>query len=203
MSTAVYDSELYDQSSQYKDDARLFAQFFVEPVQNKIKSDLEGRPVFDEVVMIRIVTPGSRDVMVTKATEQYKQRFARQWAAFEQRRTQVLDGTPLEQVPFLTVGQVAELKGLNIFTLEQLATLNDNVAQRFMGFHSLKQRAQNFLSAAKNAAPLTQLQAELEERDNTIALLKAQVQELSAKVAQMSAPQTSSSTSKPTRTTNA
>lgn len=182
MGTATYDGDVYDQSSMHKDDARLFAQFFVEPVQNKVRSDQEGRPVFDEVVMVRVITPGSRDVMVTKATGIYKQRFPRQWALFEQKRQQTVDGTPLEQVPFLTVGQVAELKGMNVHTLEQLANLNDNVAQRVMGFHGLKSRAQTFLSAAQDAAPLTKMQAELEARDNTIALLQDQIGQLTARL---------------------
>lgn len=201
MGTATYDAELYDQSNQYKDDNRLFAQFFVEAVQNKVKSDAEGRPVFDEVVMIRIITPGSRDVMVTKANEFYKQRFPRQWAAFEQKRTQVVDGTPLEQVPFLTVGQVAELKGVNVYTLEQLANLPDNVSQRFMGFYGLKQRAQSFLAAAKEAAPITKLQAELEQRDNEIALLRTQLEELSTQIAKLNSDR--ASPAKPTRTPGA
>jgi hypothetical protein len=179
MPTPNYDGAMFDQP-QSEDDKRLYVQFFMEAVKNETKSAAEGRPIFDEKPLIRIFTPGSRDVMVTRATPQYQARFAAQWAKFQQSQEQAVDGTPLEQVPFLTVGQVAELKAINCITLEQLAGMADSLAQKFMGSHQLRQRAKDFLEVAKSAAPMTQLRAELEERDNKISVLERQVAELVA-----------------------
>lgn len=161
-------------------DKRLLVQFFTEAVKDEGRSAEEGRPIFKEVVMVRIITPGSRDVMVTRASDRYKQRFPRQWERFQKMQDQTVDGTPLDQVPFLTVGQIAELKAINCFTLEQLAGMSDQLAQKMMGMHGLRQKATAFLQAAKDSAPLTQMQAELEKRDNEIALLKAQLDQLVA-----------------------
>lgn len=180
MPTPTFDGEVYDDQQQYKDDNKLFAQFFTQAVKNETKSLVEGRPIFDEKVLIRILTPGSRDVMVTTASEQYRMRFPKQWERFKMKHSQTQDGTPLEEVPFLTVGQIAELKGVNVHTLEQLAGMSDVLAQKFMGSHQLRQRAQAFLQAAKESAPVQQLQAELEKRDNEIELLKSQVNQLIA-----------------------
>lgn len=180
MPTQVYDGAVYDESNMYEDDKKLVAQFFVEAVKNEFKSAQEGRAIFDEIVMIRILTPGSRDVMTNKANDQYKARFPRQWALFEQKRQQTVDGTPLEQVPFLTVGQIAELKALNVHTLEQLATLADTVAHKVMGFQELKRKAAQFLEAAKSAAPITMLNEQLAQRDAQIAAMQQQIDRMQA-----------------------
>jgi hypothetical protein len=180
MPTPTYDGAVYDDHTVHEEDKRLLVQFYNEAVKNATKSAAEGRPVFDEIPHVKIITPGSRDVMVTRATVNYQQRFPRQWDQFVRMQTQSLEGTPLEQVPFLTVGQIAELKALNVLTLEQLANLSDSVVHKFMGAQKMKQQAQNYLDAAKSAAPMTQLMAELEKRDAQIAALQQQVEALVA-----------------------
>ncbi len=180
MPTPTYDGAVYDDQTVHEEDKRLFVQFYLEPVKNATKSAVEGRPIFDELPMVKIITPGSRDVMVTRATANYQQRFPKQWDAFQRNLSQSIEGTPLEQVPFLTVGQIAELKALNVMTLEQLANLSDAVVHKFMGAQKMKQQAQTYLDAAKSAAPMTQLMAELEKRDAQIAALQQQVEQLVA-----------------------
>ena len=181
MTTPVFDGVVYDHNNQYELDSRLYVQFFVEAVQNNFKSEQQGRPIFDEVEMVRVMTPGARDVMVGKATYQYQARFPKQYAAFKAGKEQPLEGTPLEEVPFLSVGQVAELKAINVKTLEQLANMSDANAQQIMGNFGLRQKAQNFLAVAKDNAPFTQMEAELAKRDAEIATLKDQIKQLIVK----------------------
>ena len=183
MQAPVFDGVVYDHNNQYELDARLYVQFFVQAIQNNFKSEQEGRPIFDEIEMIRIMTPGSRDVFVGKATYQYQARFPKQYAAFKAGKEQPLEGTPLEEVPFLSVGQVAELKAINVKTLEQLAHMPDALAQQIMGNFGLRQKAQNFLAAAKDQAPFTHMEAELAKRDAEITALKDQIQQLIVKPA--------------------
>ncbi len=180
MPTMEYDGAVYDENNQYEDDKRLYVQFFMEAVHDKPRSDEEGRPIFKEVPMIKIITPGSRDSMVTRANEAYKRRFPSHWERFQKKMEQAIEGTPLEQVPFLTVGQIAELKAVNCFTLEQLGGMSDALASKMMGMHGLRQKAAAFLEAAKGAAPFTKMQAELEKRDVEITVLKQQVEQLLA-----------------------
>jgi predicted MPP superfamily phosphohydrolase len=92
--------------------------------------------------------------------------------------TPAQEGTPLEEVPFLTVSQIAELKGLNVYTLEQLAGIADTHSRHFMGFNSMKQKAVAYLESAKSAAPITAMKLELEKRDAEIEVLKQQVAKL-------------------------
>jgi hypothetical protein len=187
MPTPQYDGTVYDSSNIHEEDKRLFVQFYAEAVKNETRSAAEGRPIFDEVPMVKIITPGSRDVMITRASKSYQERFPKQWEAFTMSQAQEgITGTRLEQVPFLTVGQIAELKALNVYTLEQLANIADNVLHRFMGAQKLKQQAQAYLLAAFDNEPIARMQAELEKRDLQIATLTTQVEALSRKLTELS-----------------
>jgi len=180
MPTAEYEEKVFAEDAQYEDDKRLFVQFFTEAVEDKFASKEQGRPIFREVACVRIMTPGSRDVTVNKANDSYKRRFPRQWARYEQQLEQVQDGTPLEQVPWLTVGVIAELKAVNCHTIEHLAGMGDAQLSKMMGMLGFRQKAQAWLQAATEAVPFTKMRAELEERDNTIEVLKQQVAALMA-----------------------
>jgi len=179
----VIDFAMNFQDNEQSDaDRKLFVQFYKEAVKNQIKSVEAGRPIFDEVDHVRIITPGSRDTFVTKVGpgSGYPERFPRQWERYQAGLNQQDSGTPLTQMPWLTVGQIAELNAVGCNTVEQLVGMSDALSQKFMGHHQLKQKAQRFLDAAKEQAPTLKLQAELEKRDEQIAELQATVNKLLA-----------------------
>ena len=177
----------YDQAAvmegqpRYAFDSKLYVQFYTRAVMNNFKSAQEGRPIFDELDFVRIIIPGDRNNVVdTEVTQEHKTRFADRYERFKKNQEQAISGTPLEVWPQMTVGMVAELKAQGVHTVEQLADLSDGLAQKFMGSFSLRQRAKNFQEAASGQAASTKLEAELESRDNEIALLKKQVEQLMA-----------------------
>jgi hypothetical protein len=180
MPTATYDGPSFEEEQMYEGDKRLGVQFFYDAVQNEFKSNEEGRPIFDQVAFIRIFTPGSRDVFVSRASEVYQRRFERQWDRFQRANTEAVDGTPLEQATWVTVAQIAELKSVNCYTIENLADMSDVLIGKMMGALGLRERARKFLAAAKEAAPLLKLTSELEKRDAEINLLKQQMQDILA-----------------------
>jgi len=183
VSTATIDYQVdFDNNQQTEADKRLFVQFFKDAVKSEFKTLAAGRPIFDEFDFIRIIAPGSRDSFVTKARDgdNYTTRFPIQWSRYKQNQDQDVTGTPLSAVPWLTVGQIAELNAVGCKTVEQLVGMPDNLSQKFMGHHQLKQRAQTFLEAANNAAPALRLQAELEKRDEQIAELRSMIEAMNA-----------------------
>lgn len=178
MTTPVFESDVYDNDSRYKDDDKLVAFFHVESIQNKFKSNEAGRPIFEDVPHITIITPGSRDTFVGKATEEYKRRFPKQWAQFEAKENIEESGTPLSAVTWLTRSQIAEFNAVQIRSVEQLVNLPDSLGQKFMGIQQLKARAKTFLDAAAGVAVEEGLKKELEKRDEQIAALQDQVKQL-------------------------
>lgn len=175
------DAAVMDESSnaRYAGDNKLFVQFYMKAVPNKFKSDQEGRQIFDEKEYIRIIIPGDRNANIDgPVTAEYKMRFADRYRKFKERGIQAQSGTPLEVWPQMTVGRVAELKALNVYTVEQLATMEDSHAHKIMGFNELRIRAQAFLNTAAGDAENTKLAAELEKRDVEIKALREQMNQL-------------------------
>lgn len=188
----AYDEDaVMEDSARFAGDKRLMVHFYKRPVHNQFKSNEEGRPIYDEKVYVRIIVPGDKhNIVDTPATREHTQvRFAEQYAKFMRNEEQVVSGTPLKIWPPLSITQVAELNALNITTVEQLATLPDNLAQQFMGFNGLRVKAQLFLDAAKDGAASSKLIAELAERDTKINVMEANMAALTEQLNKLTAAQ--------------
>lgn len=181
MSTPTADFQMdFEDSQQAEADKKLLVKFSIQPTHCEFASIEAGRPIYRDEEVVEIMFPGSRTVSAAIVTDEHKRRFPRQYAAFKQGIEQKADGTPLSVLVWLTPSQIMEFAALNCTTVEQLAAMPDQLAQRFMGAHSMKQRAQAYLDAAKDAAPMLKLQAELEKRDDIIANMQKQLDELVA-----------------------
>lgn len=164
-------------------DASLFVKFYPHWVKNDVKSLEEGRLVADSVDFIEIRVPGDRNnIVVRPVTDADKQRFAPQWANYQNASASIGDGTPLDQWPIINSALVEELKYLGFYTVEHVANASDAAAQKMPGLYTLKQRAQAFIAAAKETAPLERLIADNEEKDRQIKALQAQIDELAKRL---------------------
>lgn len=121
--------------------------FKMVPVENKAKSKEAGRPIFEDREYVEIIIPGSRNERpVRRVTEQDKDRWPREYAAFQRNHEQSEDGTPLEQWPRMTRSRVHELKAIGIFSVEDLAGLSDaNVKNVGPDGYELRDAAKAFL----------------------------------------------------------
>ena len=146
----------------------LYVEFYVKPVENKVKSAAEGRPVFDEKEMIKIRIAGDKgtelhapvteaSVYVPEGPGQkgrrltYIEQFPEQYEAFKAGREQAISGTPIEEATFLTVSQRAELKAVNIFTVEALAGI-EAADKLGMSGSVMVEHARAYLDRAQGAA---------------------------------------------------
>lgn len=184
--TADFDHTLFEQGNN-DGDKNLLVKFFNKPKKNDAKSLEAQRPIFDEVCYVDIRVAGKRDPLAVRpATMRDKQRFPRHYAAFEQRTEMPVDGTPLLEWGCMTRSQAEELAFANIKTVEQLATMPDGNAQKFMGGFAMKQKAKDWLeSTADNAGDLKYKElADTTAKEN--AELKGKLEEQSNLIAQMS-----------------
>lgn len=170
-------------------DAAAVALFKNLAKKNETKSLKEGRPIFDDIEVVEIRFPGSRNVSVFPATafshwtedfttgEQtavtYAERFSRQYQQFKSQSAQTKSGTPLAHVPFLTEARRAELRALNIYTLEALAVVDGQELKNLgHGGRDLKNKAQEYIAESKTNAPNLQMAAELEALKSRNAILE-------------------------------
>lgn len=169
-------------------DALLVPVFKTIAVPNEARSREAGRPIFDDMEVVEIRFGGDRnkisvfpahaetgltdgsDGYTTKLT--YAQRFPEQYRAFKQQAAQIVSGTPVEELPFLTQAKRSELKALNIHTAETLAALDGTPLKTLgIGGRDLKDQAVAYLQSASGSAETDKLRRENEA-------LRAQLQAL-------------------------
>lgn len=148
---------------------------------------VNGVPYFENVEYLKIITPGNKSWVDRRVREDDRIRLAQQYAAFKRGNSQeAVSGFPIDQWPGLLVSQVAFFKAMNIFTVEQLSMVPDSTLQNFpMGTRELRQRAIDYLAAAKGTAPILELRKENDTLKDQVSLLQKQVADFAAALATM------------------
>ena len=68
-------------------DENLYAEFYIKPVKQNFASEEAGRPIFADVVYVKIMTPSDQLTQIdTIAREDHKARFPRQWMYFQNKQ---------------------------------------------------------------------------------------------------------------------
>lgn len=150
-------------------DDKLFVKFELYPHPDPDATAKEGRPMFKETEYITIIVPGDRINEIHRPVwDKDRIRFPRQYAAFKNGMSQAQSGTPLSEWSVITRSQVRELEYFHVTTVEQVADLADNLAQKFPGIQRLKKLAQDWLAQAKDASHVTKLRSELDNLSNAL-----------------------------------
>lgn len=178
------------ESDQQGADANLYVEFYSKPVKQEFESEQAGRPIFKDVIYVKIFTPSDQlTVIDTIAREDHKTRFPMQWARFMNKHAndQQIVGTPVTEWPFLTASAAEELKGLKFYTVEMLANANDQQLQRIgmvagISGYTLRDKAKAFLNIAQDSAEESKREEELAKLREENARIKAETE---AKLAQM------------------
>lgn len=167
---------------------RCVPMFYMRAVLHTKKSDEEGRPIYFEAPYVKIRIPGNRNnVQDRKVTDADKARWPGKWAAFLKKRETPIDGTPIEDWPFLNVAQVAELKAINIYTIEDIANGGDAMIEKIgRGGRELQKRAKERLTP--QAEVETGLRKEISTLTNENKDLKSRLETLEGIVAEYEKP---------------
>lgn len=176
-------------------DNTLGVKFYSKPLQDNFRSEVEGRPIFNDVDMVRITSPGDAlSIIDTIATEHYKNRFRRQWQFYQANKEgdQLTAGrTPLTAWSRLTPSQVEELKYLKFYSVEDIANASDAALHNIgmvggMGGHAFRQAAQAYLNVSRDAAAVQHAQQENAALRAEMNELRQQMQGFAALAAQTS-----------------
>lgn len=167
-------------------DNKLNVTFRLHPVKDEEETAKAGHPVFREVVFIRKVVPGDKNNIVDRPAygEDYK-RFARQYEAFRQGQAEGANGMPLAEWPQITRSEVETLAYFKVKTVEDLANLSDGAIAEVGPIRHLVNKAQAFLSAAKEAAPAARLAEALKAKDAEMETLRQQLKKQGEQLEQL------------------
>ncbi len=185
---------------QYKTEDGSALRIWQDVAQNNFLTEKHGRPIFDEVTYVEVISPGSGnstpifEVVRILAPEAGRaepkygvkyDEFKKFVKDFENGEASdgSMTGTPLSQWPEMTRTMVASLKVAKIFTVDALAVLPDNKLP-VVGpdGRTWRTKAQAYLEDAKNGAFATQLAAQLERSNQDKADLQGQIAALSEQV---------------------
>lgn len=163
----------------YKTDDGAALRFFYDTDKNNFQSEKQGRPVYDKVLFVEVITPGSKESSPVFTLERWSgdgesakrpvftdeercKRYSRQIEAFKGDIKDVdMIGTPIDKWPSVDIHIAASLRESRVYTVEALASLPDSrLGALGPGALSLRERAKAYLEQAKNNAPSEALAAE-------------------------------------------
>lgn len=174
-------------------DKLVTPKFIIHTNKNDAKSKEAGRPIYEDMEAVEVRFAGDRQkISVFPAHaycgqfqnedgdyEQvtYAQRWSKQYGRFKAKEQQVAEGTPIDELPFLTQAKRSELKALNVYTAEALAALDGQSLKNIgPGGRELKNQAQAYLDRASGSANVTKMAADMEDMRQTISALQAELQ---------------------------
>lgn len=166
-------------------------QFKVKAVQNAAKSQKQGRPIFDDLEVVEVRYAGNRNTVSVfpahafarwvmddggnQVKQTYAERWPEQYKRFKAKQQQVADGTPIDELSFLTAARRSELKALSIYTAEALAALDgQNLKNLGQGGRDLKNQAQAYIDNARGTADVVAMAAQIEALKRTVMELQGQ-----------------------------
>jgi hypothetical protein len=155
---------------------RRMVRFVNVPTQNTVRSEAEGRPIFENKIVVFVRHPGERDETAVVMKEGHKYEFPRAWAAFEAGQQPEAEGTPLAILFPADPAIVQHMRACHVFTVEQLAGLTAEAKRRVgMGVEGYVAQAQKFLDAAERAAPMHQVEAMMRQMREENEALRSQI----------------------------
>lgn len=152
-----------------KSDDGAALRFFFDASRNEYGSNLLGRPVYDKVLYVEVITPGAKECapvievrrdfyegssLMPRLNARAFERYGKQIEHFLGLATDLdLAGTPVDKWPVADTPMVAMLRECRIYTVEGLAAVPDSSLDRLgPGGRELRERAKAFLAAAAAGA---------------------------------------------------
>ena len=153
-------------------------------------SDQAGRPVFDKVLVLRHVYPGTPDYLDVQVKRYPPEggepqvldpvrwsRFREVLERFERDGEAAAGGTPLA-VMNLDPAAIATLQASGVQSAEMLADVPDSVLERLgQGGRAMRDRARAYFAALEGNAPMAKLEADNDRLREDLAELKQQLAE--------------------------
>ena len=157
--------------SRFALDSKLYVQFYSRPMLQAGESKLADRPIYKDVVHVRIYVPGDKLSIIDRvASDDDLQRFPEHYGKFKAGQGDEVVGTRLEVIPWMSRSKVEEYRYFQIHTVEQLASASDSVGQKFVGFQTDREKAKKYLEQT------TGTDARVSELEKQIAALQARLQ---------------------------
>lgn len=166
----------------YGNDSLKNVIFYTRPTHNPVKSADQGRPWYDPVDHIKMFDPAEPNTVIDRPLKvEDTHRFPRQYSLFLQKKEQVPEGTPIDQLFPNNPAMAENMKSWGVYTIEQAANMSLNAIQNVnMGAQETQNRAKSYLEQAASGQGFHKLQKELDEYKNKHSVLQQNYNTLQA-----------------------
>lgn len=124
-----------------------YVRFYKHPVLQGFESRKAGREIHKDTDFIEIQVPGQKNQIVKRKVEdQDKIDYPVEWNAYELNSDEGAVGSLIDHLPGISPSKVLELRGLGIYTVEQLVELSEPGIQKVgHGARALIKTGQQYL----------------------------------------------------------
>lgn len=170
-------------------DDKLIVGFYKKSVSNAARSREMGIPFHESKDFVKIQHPGETlNIVDRPVLDDDKRRWPRQWDNYQRGVNQVPDGVPLSLLFPAAPHIVTMMRGYNIHTVEQLSNLSaEAISTVGMGAQDWVNAAQRYMERANKGVDHHKFETALAKKDQQIAALTRQVEEVTALVRQQQA----------------
>lgn len=137
------------------------------------KSAAEQRPVYEALDYVKIMQAGEPDSTIEVVNEMHKQRWPQQWAQYQAGQAQMVAGIPLAELFPVNPEVIAQLKTVNVFTVEGLVAVPDSAGSNVPFLTEWKNRARAYIERTSKAAGFAELEAQNKALMDRLAALEA------------------------------
>lgn len=187
-----------DYNGLYKSADGAALRFYEQAAKNTFQSEKNGRPIYDQVLYVEVITPGSKE---SSPVFELERKFSEEANISEPLRTQQYDkfreqikafrgdtesgdmrGTPLTAWPAIDSATAATLAEGRVYTVEALSLLPDDKL-RILGpqGRTLRERAQVFLNAAAGNAQVEGMASEMQNMREDMDRMRQELAEANAR----------------------
>lgn len=171
-----------------------YVEFAAEAKHLPKQSEREGRYIAVDVDMVTVRQLGApdgvkfevakwfeqnvRDVMAGRLPRAHEEYYKKAYAYWKEGQEMPLEGTPIRGWAVISPAQSEAIVRLGIRTVEQLATVNEEVMRRIgMGAVDMKNKALAWVAQANDKGPLTMKMAAMEKENSLLTVSVANLTE--------------------------
>lgn len=159
--------------------------FFIESVIDPAASEKAGRAIYRDMERVRIQIAGDQFSAAVHpvgvaiwGTDKAEDRFPEAYERWKRKGNMVVNGTPLSKWPLATPSFIKEMEFINVFSVDDLASIADVHLDRIADGRQWRDRALAWLKSAKDGAAAAKYAAENERMREEMAELRAMVDRL-------------------------
>ena len=166
-----------------QDEHNVMARFYDKAVKTQ-KVSSTGLPIFKNVTYVEIrLKDNNTEVFNQPASAEKIRRFPKEYALYQMSKEKIKEGTPLDQFAFLSVAEVATCKNRGVFTVEDLANLDNEKVQK-LNLENEHELAKVFVKTAQNNTKISAFVKQKEEYQEKIKSLQEKIKNLESQLQQ-------------------